>query len=43
MDLLDIWHDYRYLSKILFGTIHTPAYEVKVMREYLVLILGCFS
>ena len=33
MDLLYIWYDYRYWSKILFGTIPTPAYdlEVKVM------------
>ena len=33
MDFIYIWHGYRYLSKILFGTIPTPAYdlEVKVM------------
>ena len=33
MDLLYIWHDYRYWSKILFSSIPTPAYdlEVKVM------------
>ena len=33
MDLLYIWYDYRYWSKILFSTIPTPAYdlEVKVM------------
>ena len=30
MDLLYIWHDYRYWSKILFGTIPTPAYDLKV-------------
>ena len=32
MELLYIWHDYRYWSKILFGTIPIPAYglEVKV-------------
>ena len=33
MDLVYIWYDYRCWSKILFSTIHTPAYylEVKVM------------
>ena len=33
MDLLYIWHGYRYWSKLLFDTIPTPAYdlEVKVM------------
>ena len=30
MDLLYIWHDYRYWSKILFGTIPTPAYDLEV-------------
>ena len=32
MDLLytRIWHDYRYWSKILFGTIPTSAYDLKV-------------
>ena len=29
MDLLYIWHDYRYWSKILFGSIPTPAYELE--------------
>ena len=29
MDLLYIWHDYRYQSKILFGIILTPAYDPK--------------
>ena len=33
MDLLYIWHDYRYWFKLLLCTIPTPAYdlEVKVM------------
>ena len=30
MDLLYILHDYRYWSKILFGTIPTPAYDIEV-------------
>ena len=30
MDLLYIWHDYRYWSKILFGVIPTPAYDQEV-------------
>ena len=30
MDLLYIWHDYRYWSKILFGTILAPPYDLKV-------------
>ena len=30
MDLLYIWHDYRYWSKILFSTTSTPAYDLKV-------------
>ena len=30
MDLLYIWHDYRYSSKILFSTIPTPAYDLEV-------------
>ena len=30
MDLLYIWHDYRYWSKILLGTIPTPAYDLEV-------------
>ena len=30
MDLLYISHDYRYWSKILFRTIPTPAYDLKV-------------
>ena len=29
MELLYIWHDYRYWSKILFGTIPTPAYDLE--------------
>ena len=29
MDLLYIWHDYRYLSKILFSTIPNPAYDLE--------------
>ena len=44
MELLYIWHDNRYWSKILFGTIPTPAYDlgfkvtdleiyVKVLRQ----------
>ena len=31
MDLLYIWHGYRYWSNILFGTIPAPAYDLKVM------------
>ena len=27
MDLLCVWHDHRYWSKILFGTVPTPAYD----------------
>ena len=30
MELLYIWHDYRYWSKILFGRIPTPAYDLEV-------------
>ena len=30
MELLYIWHDYRYWSKFLFGTISVPAYELEV-------------
>ena len=30
MDLLYIWYDYRYWSKILFGTIPIPAYDLEV-------------
>ena len=30
MELLYIWHDYRYWSKNLFGTIPTPAYDLEV-------------
>ena len=30
MDLLYIWHDYRYWSKILFDIIPTPAYDLEV-------------
>ena len=30
MEFLYIWHDYRYWSKILFGTIPTPAYDLEV-------------
>ena len=30
MDLLYVWYDNRYWSKILFGTIPTPAYVLKV-------------
>ena len=29
MNLLYIWHDYRYWSNILFGTIPTPAHDLK--------------
>ena len=31
MDLLYIWHGYRYWSKISFDTIHTPAYDLVIM------------
>ena len=30
MNLLYIWHDYRRWSKILFGIIPTPAYDLAV-------------
>ena len=30
MDLLYVWHDYRYWSIICFGTILTPAYDLEV-------------
>ena len=30
MELLYIWHDYRYWSNILFSTIPTPAYDLEV-------------
>ena len=30
MELLYIWHDYRYWSKILFSKIPTPAYDLEV-------------
>ena len=30
MKLVYIGHDYRYWSKILFGTIPTPAYDLEV-------------
>ena len=30
MDLLYIWYDNRYWSKILFGTTSTPAFDPKV-------------
>ena len=30
MDLVYIWYDYRYWSKILFSTIPSPAYDVEV-------------
>ena len=29
MDLLYIWHGYRYCFKILFDTIPTPAYDLE--------------
>ena len=30
MDLLYIWLDYRYWSKILFSTIPIPAYDIEI-------------
>ena len=30
MDLLNIWHDYRYWFKFLFSSIPTPAYDLEV-------------
>ena len=30
MDLLYIWYDNRYWPKILFGTTHTPSYDLKI-------------
>ena len=30
MELLYIWHDYRYWSKILFNTVPNPAYDLEV-------------
>ena len=54
MDLLYIWHDYRYWSKSLFGTIPTPAYElevkvtdleiyVKILRQFLRSLNPCME
>ena len=30
MDLVHVWYDDRYWSKILWGTIHTPVHDFKV-------------
>ena len=30
MDLLYMWQEYRYWSKILYGIISTPAYDLEV-------------
>ena len=30
MDFVHIWHDYRYLCKIFFGTIPSPDYDLEV-------------
>ena len=30
MELIYIWHDYRYWFKILFGIILTPTYDIEV-------------
>ena len=35
MDLLYIWCDNRYRSKILLGTTPTPAYDLKIKVTYL--------
>ena len=35
MELLYIWHDYRYWSKILFGIIPNPAYDLQVKVTHL--------
>ena len=45
MELLYIWHDYRYWSKILFDTIPTPAYdlEVKVTELKIYVKVLCLS
>ena len=43
MDLLCIWHDNRYWSKILFGTTLTPAYDVKVKVTDLEIYVKVFS
>ena len=42
MDLLYIWHVYRYWSKILFGTIPTPAYDLEVKVSDLVIYVKVF-
>ena len=46
MDLLYIWHDYRYWSKILFGTVPTPTYnleiKVKDLEIYIKVLLQSF-
>ena len=40
MDLVYIWYDDRYWSKILFSTIPTPMYDLKVkVTDFFVSIL----
>ena len=43
MDLLYILHGYRYWSKILNGTILTPAYDLEVKVTDLEIMLKFFS
>ena len=44
MDLLYIWKDYRYRSKVLFSSIPTPAYNLEVVVTGLKIILKfCFK
>ena len=45
MDLLYIWHDYKYWSKILFSTIPTPACDLegKVMDLKDVMLKFCIK
>ena len=38
MDLVHVWYDDRYWSKILCGTIHTPIHDLKVKVTDLELI-----
>ena len=39
MDLVYIWYDDRYWSKILFSTIPTPMHDLKVKENFYVNIL----
>ena len=45
MDLVHVWYDDRYWSKILHSTIPTPKHDLKVKVTYLLKLLGshCFQ